>query len=219
MLAINTAFMTANLALKTAEGAVVLKDIDAKSKHSENVLKSIDEMCQESSTEVLDVGTVAVVVGPGSFTGLRIGVAIAKALGCASKTLKFVSLSSLQLMAYKIAKSKANSGEFVCVINALSDLFFVAQFDAEGNLVGEERMINKEEYQQITMQKFALVGDMTTGDVEEMSVDSQDLLDFALAKEEQGDFVLADDLNPSYLRLSQAEDMLAQKDKKIVKNV
>lgn len=214
MLAINTAFMTANLALKTAEGKVVLKDIDAKSKHSENVLKSIDEMCQEASTEVLDVGTVAVVVGPGSFTGLRIGVAIAKALGCAGKDLKFVSLSSLQLMAYKIAKSKLNSGAFVCVINALSDLFFVAQFDADGKIVGEEKMISKEEYQQIDIEKFALAGDVQTSDVKEMEIDCKDLLDFALEKEEQGDFVLPDDLNPSYLRLSQAEDMLAQKAKK-----
>ena len=214
MLAINTAFMTANLALKTAEGKVVLKDIDAKSKHSENVLKSIDEMCQEASTEVLDVGTVAVVVGPGSFTGLRIGVAIAKALGCAGKDLKFVSLSSLQLMAYKIAKSKLNSGPFVCVINALSDLFFVAQFDADGKIVGEERMISKEEYKQIDIEKFALAGDVQTSDVKEMEIDCKDLLDFALEKEEQGDFVLPDDLNPSYLRLSQAEDMLAQKAKK-----
>ena len=214
MLAINTAFMTANLALKTAEGKVVLKDIDAKSKHSENVLKSIDEMCQEASTEVLDVGTVAVVVGPGSFTGLRIGVAIAKALGCAGKDLKFVSLSSLQLMAYKIAKSKLNSGAFVCVINALSDLFFVAQFDADGKIVGEEKMISKEEYQQIDIEKFALAGDVQTSDVKEMEIACKDLLDFALEKEEQGDFVLPDDLNPSYLRLSQAEDMLAQKAKK-----
>lgn len=214
MLAINTAFMTANLALKTAEGKVVLKDIDAKSKHSENVLKSIDEMCQEASTEVLDVGTVAVVVGPGSFTGLRIGVAIAKALGCAGKDLKFVSLSSLQLMAYKIAKSKLNSGAFVCVINALSDLFFVAQFDADGKIVGEEKMISKEEYQQIDIEKFALAGDVQTSDVKEMEIACKDLLDFALEKEEQGDFVLPDDLNPSYLRLSQAEDMLAQKARK-----
>ncbi|MBQ7328191.1 MAG: tRNA (adenosine(37)-N6)-threonylcarbamoyltransferase complex dimerization subunit type 1 TsaB [Clostridia bacterium] len=214
MLAINTAFMTANLALRTAVGKVVLKDIDAKSKHSENVLKSIDEMCQEASTEVLDVGTVAVVVGPGSFTGLRIGVAIAKALGCAGKDLKFVSLSSLQLMAYKIAKSKLNGGAFVCVINALSDLFFVAQFDVDGKIVGEEKMISKEEYQQIDIEKFALAGDVQTSDVKEMKIDCKDLLDFALEKEEQGDFVLPDDLNPSYLRLSQAEDMLAQKARK-----
>ena len=42
MLAINTAFMTANLALQTSDGKIVLRDIDAKSKHSENVLKTID---------------------------------------------------------------------------------------------------------------------------------------------------------------------------------
>ena len=53
MLAINTAFMTANLALKTADGQVVLKDIESKSKHSESVLKVIDEMCQETGITYL----------------------------------------------------------------------------------------------------------------------------------------------------------------------
>ena len=75
-------------------------------------------------------------------------------------------------------------------------------------------MISKEEYQQIDIEKFALAGDVQTSDVKEMEIDCKDLLDFALEKEEQGDFVLPDDLNPSYLRLSQAEDMLAQKAKK-----
>ena len=94
MLAINTAFLTANLALESSSG-VFTKTLDAKSKHSENVLKNIDELCKEANIDILDVDTVAVVTGPGSFTGLRIGVAIAKALGCVNKNLKFVSVSSL----------------------------------------------------------------------------------------------------------------------------
>ena len=127
MLAINTAFMTANLALKTPEGVTVLKDIDAKSKHSENVLKTIDEMCMQANENVLDVGTIAVVVGPGSFTGLRIGVAIAKALGCVNNELKFVGMSSLELMAYIYVNNFKPKGNFVCVLNALSGLYFVAK--------------------------------------------------------------------------------------------
>ena len=70
MLAINTAFMTANLALETPDGRTIYRELDAHSKHSENVLKTIDEMCQEGGVDVLDMETVAVVVGPGSFTGL-----------------------------------------------------------------------------------------------------------------------------------------------------
>lgn len=214
MLAINTAFMTANLAIKTAKGQVVLKDIDAKSKHSENVLKTIDQMCQEANVNILDLKTVAVVVGPGSFTGLRIGTAIAKALGAVNKDLKFVSISSLSLMAYIASKKNIVSDEFYCVLNALSDLYFVCKFSKDGKKLEEEKMISREEYDKITQKKVALVGDLKFEDLIEIEISGQDLLDYALLLENEKKFVKEQDLLPVYLRLSQAEDMLSKKTKK-----
>ena len=214
MLAINTAFMTANLALKTPKGQIVLKDIDAKSKHSENVLKTIDEICQEAKTNILDVETVAVVVGPGSFTGLRIGTAIAKALGCVNDNLKFVALSSLELMAYTLTKHNKIDGDFLCVINALSDLFFVANFDKNGIKLQEERMIDKAEFSAIKLPKFALKDDLKAEDVVEIQISCEDVLNFALEKEKKNAFVTLEELSPMYLRLSQAEDMQEKKAKK-----
>lgn len=214
MLAINTAFMTANLALKTADGQVVLKDIESKSKHSENVLKVIDEMCQETKTNVLEVGTVAVVVGPGSFTGLRIGTAVAKALGCVNEKLKFLALSSLELMAYKVQKAKLANGKFVCVINALSDLFFVAYFDKNGIKLVNEKMIDKTEFEKIDLPIFCLRGDLRQSTCKEIDLECEDLLEFALKEEAAEKFVGEDELLPMYLRLSQAEAALAKKEKK-----
>jgi len=214
MLAINTAFMTANLALKTADGKVVLKDIEAKSKHSESVLKVIDEMCQETGTNVLDCDSVAVVVGPGSFTGLRIGTAVAKALGCVNKDLKFLALSSLELMAYIVYKNRLVENDFVCVLNALSDLFFVAYFDKNGIKLVNEKMIDKTEFEKIQLPMFSLKGDLNNPKCKEIVIECQDLLEFALLKESKNQFVKERDLLPVYLRLSQAEDMLAKKGKK-----
>ena len=214
MLAINTAFMTANLALKTPKGEVCLKDIDAKSKHSENVLKTIDELCQQAKTNILDVETVAVVVGPGSFTGLRIGTAIAKALGCVNENLKFVALSSLELMAYIVARNNLSKGKFVCAINALSGLFFVCEFEKDGKKVGKERMIDTNDFQSISDEKFVLAGDLNGVGLREIEISCADLLDFALEKETEKDFVLEGQLEPVYLRLSQAEDNLAKNSKK-----
>lgn len=214
MLAINTAFMTANLALKTADGHVVLKDIEAKSKHSESVLKVIDQMCQETKINILDVETVAVVVGPGSFTGLRIGTAVAKALGCAKSDLNFIALSSLELMAYNVYKNKIASGDFVCVLNALSDLFFVAYFDKNGIKLVSEKMIDKSEFEKIDLPMFSLKGDLNNPRCKDIEISCEDLLEFSLLKESQKQFVSEGELLPVYLRLSQAEDMLAKKAKK-----
>ena len=215
MLVINTAFMTANLALKTNDGQAVLKDIEAKSKHSESVLKTIDQMCQETNINVLEVGTVAVVVGPGSFTGLRIGTAVAKALGCANRDLKFVALSSLELMAYIVYKKHLAQDNFVCTLNALSDLFFVAYFDKNGIKLDSEKMIDKETFEKIDLPLFSLKGDLNNPKCQEIEIDCEDLLEFALLKEEKKEFVSESELLPVYLRLSQAEDNHKKMQKKI----
>jgi len=214
MLAINTAFMTANLALKTPDGKIVLKDIDAKSKHSENVLKTIDEMCQEANVDVLETQTIAVVVGPGSFTGLRIGTAIAKALGNVNKKLNFVAISSLELMAYIALKNKKVNKKFVCVLNALSNLYFVAYFDENGIKLQEEKMIDAEQFAQIKEQKVVLLGDLQIDGAVEVEITPQDLLEFSLDKESKKEFVMEENLVPVYLRVSQAEDNLEKKTKK-----
>ena len=214
MLAINTAFLTANLALESSSG-VFTKTLDAKSKHSENVLKNIDELCKEANIDILDVDTVAVVTGPGSFTGLRIGVAIAKALGCVNKNLKFVSVSSLELMAYIVAKNRLNQGQdFVCVLNALSNFYFVGYFDKNGTKLKSETMVEKEVYDQITVQKFGLAGDLEG--LQTVEISSLDLLKFAKTKHE---FISEKELLPLYLRPSQAEsDLLLKNTKKDTKN-
>ncbi len=215
MLTINTAFMTANLALRSADGRVATRTIDAKSKHSENVLKTIDEMREELGVDILDVQTVAVVVGPGSFTGLRIGVSIAKALGAVNKNLKFIAVSSLELIASVAKEQNLVSGEFVCVLNGLSNLFFVAKFDKDGIKIEEERMIDLKTYRNIKCKKVFLSGDLDEEEGDRVEISSEALLRFALAKEKAGEFVEIDQLMPMYLRLSQAEDNLIAKAKKI----
>ena len=213
MLAINTAFMTANLALETADGAL-FKDIDAKSKHSENVLKTIDEMCQEAGRDINDIKTVAIVVGPGSFTGLRISASIAQALGCAIKHLKFVALSSLELMAYIIVKNNLASGDFVCAINALSNLYFVCKFDKNGIKLSDEEMIDKQQFEAIDLPKFVLAGDLKDEGLNFVETTCKSLYEFSKLKQQQGLFVKQEEMMPVYLRLSQAEDNLLKKSKK-----
>lgn len=211
MLAINTALMTADLALETNK-KTYFKTLDAKAKHSENVLKNIDELCTEAQIDVLDVETVAVVTGPGSFTGLRIGVAIAKALGCVKKDLNFISLSSLEFMAYTIAKQKMCHGNFTCIINALSGNYFVAEFDKGGKRISEDRMIAESElsyYKNL----FALAGDTQLG-AKEITLSAQMLLDFAKEKEAEKAYITLESLLPVYIRPSQAEDNLLKKSKK-----
>lgn len=214
MLAINTAFMTANLALEASAGQVVLRDTDAKSKHSENVLNTINQLCMEARIDILDIKTLAVVTGPGSFTGLRIGAAIAQALGCVNPDLKFLALSSLEVMAYIVVRNKLCNKKFVCVLNALSDLYFVAYFDKTGIKLQSEAMINKQAFLSIKQPIFAIKNDLQEMNVQEIEITGQRLLEFAKIQKDIGNFVRAEAMLPMYLRASQAEDNLHKKIKK-----
>lgn len=70
---------------------------DPKS-HNKTLLAEIDDFCQELGTSVQDMDYYGVVVGPGSFTGIRIGVATVNAFAMATKK-KVVEMTSLEVLA------------------------------------------------------------------------------------------------------------------------
>ena len=203
ILALNTAFMTANIGLILNNGERVESTIDAKSKHSENVLKTIDEMLNRCNEKIQNIDEIAVVVGPGSFTGIRIGVALAKGFGSVNNELKILPISSLDLMAYIYLQKHSN--DFVCVLNALSDLYFVCEFDNNGIKLTSERMIDRDELDKIKKKKVCLTGDLNLQDAEYIDIKTDSLLDFVLTKKTENNFVKVEELAPIYLRPSQAE--------------
>lgn len=231
ILAINTAFPTADLALEIErkevgdkknhdfclaeqKKSVFYKSLDSNCKHSENILAAIDDMCQTAGVDILDVDTLAVVIGPGSFTGLRVGVAIARALGCVNKKLRFVALSSLEFMAFCAKKQHNIETNFACAINALSNLCFLAYFDTKGIILYEEKLTSFAEFEKLDLPKFVLKGDFSCNVGKEITLSAQQLLEFSKQVVSQGKFVPLQQLLPKYIRLSQAEDSLLKKNVK-----
>jgi tRNA threonylcarbamoyl adenosine modification protein YeaZ len=68
--------------------------------HAERLLPMIDEVMQEAGLAFSDIGRIAVTVGPGSFTGVRVGVAAARGLALASG-IATVGATSLAVMAHQ----------------------------------------------------------------------------------------------------------------------
>lgn len=213
MIALSTAFKAASIAIEY-DGKQSLKEIDANCKVSENVLSTLDEMLNEMSCKVQDINTYAVVVGPGSFTGLRIGIALVKGLCAAKEGAKVIPLSSLGLLAYAYIKRSKTKEIFYSVINALSGLYFVCKFDSSGVALGKERLISAAEFEKITETKVCLQEEKLPFDAIDITPD--DLLEYAKLQEREGNFVDYHTLAPVYLRRSQAEVMLDEKNVKKV---
>ena len=113
ILAIDTSGPVCGVAVMK-DGAVVYEaSAINKMTHSVNLLPMIDTACQSAGLTIADLDRIAVVSGPGSFTGVRIGVSTVKGLAHAHNT-PCVAVDALEAMA-------AGAGEFAGVICPIQD--------------------------------------------------------------------------------------------------
>ena len=128
MIAISTAYKEALIAIDI-DGRVNTSSLPSNCKHSENMLLTIDKMLDEMGKEFNENKEFAVVIGAGSFTGIRIGISLVKGLLAGDNDKKVVPLTTFDLMAYSYTKKFAPKEEFACIINGLSGYYFVCRED------------------------------------------------------------------------------------------
>ena len=98
---------------------------DAMLKHSVTLMPSIERILTENGLTLKDIDVFAAVTGPGSFTGIRIGVSTAKALAYANDK-KVLAVTAFDLLAYNGVSDKK-----LCVIDALHGNFYACGYDGE----------------------------------------------------------------------------------------
>ncbi|CUH96291.1 hypothetical protein P22_2381 [Propionispora sp. 2/2-37] len=99
ILAIDTATLVSSVALAAADTLVAELTLQTKKTHSELLMPHIDRILQMATIEKSLLKAVAVSIGPGSFTGLRIGLATAKALAYALH-IPLIGVPSLAALAF-----------------------------------------------------------------------------------------------------------------------
>lgn len=102
ILAIDTSSKVASAAVLDGEKLVCEFSLNHKKTHSQKLMPIIEEVLKSAEISLSDVDYIATTTGPGSFTGIRIGVATAKGLAhAAGKPL--IGVSTLEALAYNIA--------------------------------------------------------------------------------------------------------------------
>ncbi len=104
MLALDTATLVSTVALATEDKLIAEFTLQTTKTHSEKLLPAIDTLCRFAGVAASDLEAIAVSSGPGSFTGLRIGLATAKALSYAN-SLPLIGVPTLLGLAYNFAGS------------------------------------------------------------------------------------------------------------------
>ena len=121
---IDTCCMAATAALVNEEVMIAQTVVNKNKTHSQMMMPLVEEMFRASEIEPASVDAFAVAVGPGSFTGVRIGVATAKALAQASKK-PCITVSTLEALAFS---SKHFDGIICPILDARREQVYNALF-------------------------------------------------------------------------------------------
>lgn len=203
ILVVSSATKKAYIGLKT-ETVEDYCEIDANCKQSENILYQIDNILNCHNIDIKDIEAIGIVIGPGSFTGIRIGVALVKGLCANNKNIKIYPISTLDFMAEHII----DSNKFICAINALSNLVFVKNFN---DCDGCEKLIALDELNEQDIKKYGL--DEEDVCEEKIVLETKKLIELTIKKIQQNKSVDVNELSPIYLRNSQAEENLKKNQK------
>jgi tRNA threonylcarbamoyladenosine biosynthesis protein TsaB len=101
ILAVETSTAQVSCALTNYEGVLAAAQVRRGQRHAETLAPLIRHTCEVAGVTLAEVGALAVGVGPGLYTGLRVGIATAKAMAMALR-IPVVAVSSLDLLAFPV---------------------------------------------------------------------------------------------------------------------
>ena len=212
ILCLNTCFRSAEIVV--AGEKAEFERVDANCKHSEHVLPEVEKVLERANLGAKDVDVLGVCVGPGSFTGIRIGVALVKGFGF-SRDLPCVAFNSFEIIAEQYFLQNSNANEVVVVLDGLGGFVFVSKLERGGKTLVDPTCLNQEDMAEFIKQnsceyvcheddknKFALKSIVLT------QLAYENVLNRKLLA---GKTVSCAEISPLYLRKSQAEVELEKK--------
>lgn len=219
ILAIETSTPACSVALVVGDATFCRYSEEPRS-HTRLIMGMIDEVLREAGITVDNLDALAVTVGPGSFTGLRIGFSTVQGLAFGAD-IPVIPVSTLQVMAQTYSRSEDvdSSDTIMSVLDARMGEFNcgVYQLDNRGcfTAIVEDRLLSKNNAlalceslnpNVIVGDSNALLNDSKTSSqlLKELYPDAVDLLDIAFASFARGEAVPVDQVDLVYLRGSDA---------------
>lgn len=163
---------------------------DGNRRQSEYALTHLDEMLKKHDWNILEVDEMVITIGPGSYTGQRVALTIAKTLAAISK-IKIKAVSSLH--------GYAGNKQAISVIDARSKKIFVGVYDNNQKVIDDQIMLI-EDFASFKEQFFnyQVLGDSEIVGIEKISIDLSDNIFMASKAVDYCNDV--DNLVPQYLK-------------------
>lgn len=159
--------------------------------HAEKLIGQIVAATEEAKISLQMIDRIVVNIGPGSFTGVRIGVATARALALALQK-PAIGVSSLEAIAFE-AQKKIKKDHVIALIDAGRDMVYRQDFDENLRPMNSARVQNSKDVIDTIDDKAVLAGPFaeTIGEMTEIkknaifSIEAPDVISFAILSEEK----------------------------------
>ena len=134
ILSIDTASNICGVSILEDDKLICNLDTDTGRTHSENLMPMIEQAFNKTKFSLNDIDLITCNIGPGSFTGLRIGVATTKAFND-SLNIPCVGVSSLEALAYNL-RSAINEIDVICsIIDCKNDNCYFALYEKKNTIL------------------------------------------------------------------------------------
>lgn len=188
-----------NLTIIISKNGKVYTSFDSECgvNHSVDLMPKVENLCEQAKFDLKDADFFACVVGAGSFTGIRIGVATVKAM-CFAFNKPCLSVTSFDTLAYNI------DGKVLAVIDAKHNGFYACGYDNK-KVVLEPCYVMREQLTELAKDYTVVSSTVIEGiDSTLVSVDKGLI---CAVNEKQNEISLdVETLTPLYVRKSQAEE-------------
>ncbi len=133
-----TAGSVCSVALANETGVISIRENDEGQQHAALVTVFIDQVLKEADLKISELSVVAASAGPGSYTGLRIGVSTAKGV-CFGLQIPLLAVDSLQSLASGFSEEKKQTGMVCGVFDARRDEVYFGIWNEKSNTIISSR--------------------------------------------------------------------------------
>ena len=156
ILCLETATPVCSVALNDGCCTLALRETEGQNAHSEKITNFIREVMETAGIDYKQLDAVAVSQGPGSYTGLRIGVSTAKGI-CYAADLPLMAIDTLEAMAQgmkaKLGSQMTENDLLIPMIDARRMEVYAATFDANLNKINDTAALVIDEHSFEDLQK------------------------------------------------------------------
>jgi len=162
ILGIETSTKICSVAVSDGEKLLAIEEAGGAYSHSEKLTVFIQKVLDRAKLQLKDIDAIAVSKGPGSYTGLRIGVSVAKGL-CYALDKPLIAVDTLQAMARNVAAlSNQANALFSPMIDARRMEVYTALYNNKNNSITPitAKIIDENSFsEELTAQKIIFFGD------------------------------------------------------------